>query len=80
MSDGPQVEVTAGAERVEQVGECRLVEGHRGRSFVVPARNTLKIPRWPPRGWTPATPPSIPTIPRGTHRFCVLAGAASSSS
>src|SRR5436305_12090769 len=37
------VDVAASVQCVEQLGQVRLIEGHRCFSFVIPARNTSKI-------------------------------------
>jgi hypothetical protein len=42
------VQVTAGAQRVQQISNGRLVQGHRGELLGVNlGRNTLSFTRWP---------------------------------
>jgi hypothetical protein len=42
------VQVAAGAQCIQQLGQGRLVEGHRGDLLGVnPGRNTLSFTRWP---------------------------------
>jgi hypothetical protein len=42
-----QVDVTAGAQRVEQLGQVKLVEGHRVDLLVFLGRFTQRFTRWP---------------------------------
>src|SRR4029453_8526111 len=43
-----EVEVTAGAQCIQEVGQGRLAEGHRGELLGVdPGRTTLSFTRWP---------------------------------
>jgi hypothetical protein len=42
------VQVTADVQCIQQVGQGRLAEGHRGELLGVnPGRNTLSFTRWP---------------------------------
>src|SRR5918999_675372 len=62
--------VPAGTQCIQQLGQGRLVEGHRGELLGVnPGRNTLSFTRWPSPCYSPeqGLPQSPP--PDGTPTF-----------
>ena len=65
------VQVTASAQCIQQLGQGRLAEGHRGELLGVhPGRNTLSFTRWPLalliRRWACPQSPPPPGTPTDT--------------
>src|SRR5215211_4834507 len=71
------VQVTAGAQCIQQLGQGRLAKGHRGELLGVnPGRNTLSFTRWPSPCYSaeqglPQSPPlpGTPTISSSTAAY-----------
>src|SRR5690606_21849868 len=64
-----QIDAVTGAERLKQLGQGRLGQGHRwSPSGACLARTHRRSRRWPPTSCSPAVVPSNPTTPRDSYR------------